>query len=90
MVEINFTLEERRDRNGDTYLFAALPLFNAVMFLRPPRTGGVRWEGVIKPYRPRQIAADESGGYDWPQDDESLDTTEPKPTEPQQTERRRK
>ena len=33
--EFHFSLTERRDRNGDVYLFVGLKMLNSVLFIRP-------------------------------------------------------
>ena len=65
--EFTFTLTERRDRNGQIYLFAGLKMFNSVLFIRKePTIPGQpqRWQGVLKPYRPK--GAEEQEAYDSP------------------------
>ena len=55
----NFVLIEKVDRFGDRYMFAALKLFNAVLFVRPePESsdGITRWRCELKPYTPSNQA----------------------------------
>lgn len=54
--EFHFSLTERRDRNGDVYLFVGLKMLNSVLFIRPePVVAGEpqRWQAILKPYRPK-------------------------------------
>lgn len=57
--EFHFTLTEKRDKNGDLYLFGGLKMLNAVLFIRPePEEPGRprKWKAVLKPYSPREDA----------------------------------
>lgn len=57
--EFHFTLTEKRDKNGDLYLFGGLQMLNAVLFIRPDDGEPGRpkkWKAVLKPYRPREDA----------------------------------
>ena len=54
--EFHFSLTERRDRNGDVYLFVGLKMLNSVLFISPePVVAGEpqRWQAILKPYRPK-------------------------------------
>ena len=64
--EFHFTLLERIDRHGDTYLFAGVKLLNAVIFIRRDiKIEGrpQRWKAIIKPYEAKE-GADEHD-LDW-------------------------
>lgn len=59
--EFSFRLTEKKDRNGDTYLFGSLKMFNSVIFVREePRIAGEpkRFLAVVKPYQPRKDESD--------------------------------
>ena len=50
--EFRFTLQEKRDRDGELYLFAGIHWLNAVLFIRQdPKIQG-RWFASLKPYQP--------------------------------------
>ncbi len=51
--ELSFSLTEKEDRNGETYLFAGVQLLGAVIFIRPDGTDGrgkARWKLTLKKY----------------------------------------
>ncbi len=56
--EFTFTMTERKDRNGKTYLFGGLKMLNSVLFIRKEEglvAPGQRpkWKAVLKPYEPK-------------------------------------
>ena len=60
--EFTFILREKRDRNGDVYLFGGLQFMNMVLFIRPePNDEFKRWKAVLKPYTPKPGKDDEFG-----------------------------
>ena len=67
--EFVFSLKEKADRNGETYLVAGLPMFNVVMFIRRDEEKGKdgiqRWRGIVKPYRPSSRQGEEE--FSWPE-----------------------
>jgi hypothetical protein len=72
--EFHFSLTERRDRNGDVYLFVGLKMLNSVLFIRPePVVAGEpqRWQAILKPYRPKG----EQDNYDDPWKQSANDST---------------
>lgn len=50
--EFYFELTEKVDRDGNTYLFGGVQLFNAVVFVRPDtkKGEGERWIMSVRPY----------------------------------------
>lgn len=76
-----FTLVERVDRFDEKYMFAALPFFNAVLFVREEPLGddGVRrWRAELKPYRPQAEGSNATNANDgeaahWPEVSKRLD-----------------
>lgn len=52
--EFTFYLTEKRDRNGDAYMFGGLQLFNVVVFAFPEPSSTPdeprRWKMVVRPY----------------------------------------
>jgi len=55
--EFKFSLTEKRDRNGDMYLFGGIHFINGVLFVRPTGESGPdgpKWEAVVRPYTGQQ------------------------------------
>lgn len=54
VIELQLTLQERVDKNGDTYLFGGFAPIPLVIFIRPYKGEvegeGRRWQMQIKPY----------------------------------------
>lgn len=55
--EFRFTVQERRDKLGDKYLFGSIRFFNAVIFIRelPTSEGEAQlYECSVKPYQSKE------------------------------------
>ena len=60
--ELHFTLLEKVDRNGETYLFAGVKIFNSVLFIRKDiavHGRPQRWKAILKPYEKPSGQADD-------------------------------
>lgn len=74
--EFTFTLIEKTDRNGQTYLRGGIHLINAVLFVRPLGVTGPdgcpRWQATLKPYTgPQSKTIDNPDDTGW--EDETPD-----------------
>lgn len=56
--EFVFSMKEKIDRDGKTYLFGGITFINAVLFVRPTGESGPdglpRWEATVRPYTGQQ------------------------------------
>ncbi len=77
-LELQLTLQERVDRNGNMYLYGGLFPIPVVLFIHPVRGDvegeGRRWSLTVKPYTPRSEDTADNDSAIWEDDSQTQKT----------------